>query len=285
MHPAQFSKGAGVLALLSALATDAQEVRWFVVSEIDPNRNQSYLLPLTDPETIEEARILVDQGPGNGVGSIASVRIAAGPDGFNRDVLAEGEPLWSWHVTEFLGFADAAIELCDGWPGFIEEDVGAFIRNTQGQVCFWGYTVTAELDEAPVFRINSSLNGGWFNPATSGQGLMIDVLDGAQMFVAWFTFEQAAAKIGAPEHRWLTAQGTWQDDRAALGITLTSGGVFDDPAPVENSPVGTLELTFEHCNRGEVTYRFDSGSPPDGSFPIQRLVPDLGCEPGASEAQ
>ncbi|MDX1568881.1 MAG: hypothetical protein R3200_00230 [Xanthomonadales bacterium] len=274
----------GILALLVALASDAQEVRWFVVSEIEPNRNQSYLLPLADPEAIEQARVLVDQGPGNGVGSIASVRISAGPNGFNRDVLAEGSPLWSWHVTEFLGFADLAIELCDGWPGFIEQDVGAFIRNTQGQVCFWGYTVTAELDEAPLFRINSSLNGGWFNPATPGQGLMIDVLDDDQMFVAWFTFEEMAAKIGAPEHRWLTAQGGWDENRADLGLTLTTGGVFDAPEPVENAPVGTLELIFEHCNRGEAVYRFSDGNPPDGTFPIQRLVPDPSCQPGGGEA-
>ena len=68
--------------------------------------------------------------------------LVVGSDGVNRDVLASGEPLWSWHVD---GFDDFTIELCDGWPRFIEQDPAAFLSNTGGQYCPWGYTVVAEL--------------------------------------------------------------------------------------------------------------------------------------------
>ena len=104
----------------------------FVVSEIGSPcvHCDSFLLPLSNPEDIADARALVENGPSGRVGSIPVLAITAGPDGLNRDVLANGEPLWDWHVSGFVGFADFTIELCDGWPGFIESDPAAFIANT-----------------------------------------------------------------------------------------------------------------------------------------------------------
>ncbi|HET7843436.1 MAG TPA: hypothetical protein VFL14_04750, partial [Xanthomonadales bacterium] len=94
---------------------------WFVVGERNVFYNDSYLLPLRDPSAIAQARARIAQGDASGVGSIAVVQIAAGADGLNRDVRAPGTPLHSWHVTEFEGFADQAIELCDGWPSYVED--------------------------------------------------------------------------------------------------------------------------------------------------------------------
>jgi hypothetical protein len=107
----------------------------------------AYVLPLGDPNDVADARALIAQGPASGVGSIAVARIAAGADGVNRNPLAPGAPAWSWHVTSFEAFADAAIELCDGWPGYVESDVPGWIANTNGTICFWSYTVTAELPQ------------------------------------------------------------------------------------------------------------------------------------------
>jgi hypothetical protein len=120
----------------------------FVVAEIfSPfcSHCDSFVLPLSDPADIADARTLINEGPGGSVGSIPVMNLTVGSDGENRDVLAIGEPLWSWHVTSFTGFADFTIELCDGWPGLIEQDPAAFLANTGGQFCPWGYTVVAEL--------------------------------------------------------------------------------------------------------------------------------------------
>ncbi len=108
----------------------------------------SYVLPLSDPAAIAHARALVALGPAAGE-TIAVARIAPGADGVNRDLLAPGAPAWSWHVTEFLGFADFTIEIYDGWPTFLEEDVPGWMANTGGIVGFWGYTVTQELETVP----------------------------------------------------------------------------------------------------------------------------------------
>jgi hypothetical protein len=106
----------------------------------------SYVLSLSDPAAIAHARSLIAAG-GSGPAPIAVAHIAAGADGINRDALAPGEPLWSWHVTDFVDFADTTIEILDGWPTFVESDVDAWIANTNGTIGFWSYTVVRELPE------------------------------------------------------------------------------------------------------------------------------------------
>jgi hypothetical protein len=104
------------------------------------------VLPLSDPEHVEHARQIIAAG-GHGGGTIAVAAIAAGAGGVNRDLLAPGEPAWSWHVTGFDGFADNTIEVLDGWPSFVEQDVQGWIDNTNGYIGFWSYTVVQELPE------------------------------------------------------------------------------------------------------------------------------------------
>ncbi len=276
-RPKPWVHGILLCSFLSAAAA-GDEVRWFVVSEIPPvERNQSYLLPLSDPDEIAQARQLIAEGPGGSVGSIVSARLVGGSDGFNRDVRAPGGPLWSWHVTELLGFADLTIELCDGWPGLVEEDVDGFIANTGATVCFWGYTITEELESAPGYRATRLDSGAWFNPATSGQGILFEVLEEiGQLFAAWFTFAPQAAKVGAPEHRWLTAQGELADGAVDLEVSVTAGGAFDSPQPVMTEPAGTLRLEFLDCNHILARYELDEVA---GEFPLERILPRADCEP------
>jgi len=264
--------------VLPARAADPPPV-WFVVAERNVGHNDSFLLPLTDPADIAQARARIAQGDASGVGSIAVLDIASGSDGLNRDVRADGAPLWSWHVVRFHGFADNAIELCDGWPGFIEQNVAAFIANTGGTVCFWGYSVVAELSQAPRFAINEALDGAWYNPGTDGQGLMLDVLaKQGQVFAAWFTWPEdgpGTSSVGSPEHRWLSAQGPFAIDTATLTLTLTRGGAFNSARPVQHSANGSLTLTFSDCNHGQASFAVNGG--PSGTFPLQRLVPLATC--------
>lgn len=138
----------------------------FVVSEIDPigGHGDSYILPLEAAADIAHARDLIVNGTAAG-SSIVVAHIVAGADGINRDVLAAGEPLWSWHVDRFEGFADMTAEILDGWPGFVEQDVAGWIGNTNGYIGFWNYTVTAEL---PVIV---PLPGAWLLLASGALGL------------------------------------------------------------------------------------------------------------------
>ncbi len=137
------------LLLLQTRETHAAPV-YFLVAEHPGSQvyYDSYVLPIEDPAAIAHARQLISQGPSAGA-PIVTARIAPGSDGINRNYLAPGFPLWSWHVTEFVGFSDITIELCDGWPGFLESDVDGWIQNTGGTICFWSYTVVGELALVP----------------------------------------------------------------------------------------------------------------------------------------
>jgi hypothetical protein len=106
----------------------------------------SYVLVLEADADIAHARALVAAAP-LPAATIAVATIAEGADGVNRDHRAAGAPAWSWHLTAFTEFAESTIELCDGWPGFVEEDVATWIENTEGTICFWTYTVVEELPE------------------------------------------------------------------------------------------------------------------------------------------
>ncbi|HET6603755.1 MAG TPA: hypothetical protein VFG21_06000 [Xanthomonadaceae bacterium] len=278
MHGSLSCVRAGLAALLlgaSAVAT-AQDTVWFVVAEREPQRGETFLLPLSDPEDIAEARARVAEGDASGVGSIVGARIAAGGDGFNRDVQAEGAPPWSWRITAFEGFADIAIELCDGWPGFVEADPAAFIANTGGRICFWGYTVVAELESAPAFAIGEGLDGAWYDPATSGQGFFVDVLaDRGQLALGWYTYAMGAPTGGGDGHRWYTGVGDYAGASATPALFLSRGGAFVDPQPVQTESVGAAQLQFHDCDHATLHYRFDAGG--EAEIALQRVAARPGC--------
>jgi hypothetical protein len=108
----------------------------------------SYVLPLTNPADIAHARSLIT-APAGTLPSIAIAKVAPGADGINRDHRAAGTPAWNWHVTEFESFADFSIEILDGWPTFVEQDVPGWMANTNSTIGFWSYTVVAELSTVP----------------------------------------------------------------------------------------------------------------------------------------
>jgi hypothetical protein len=140
----------GLLALLLVTGCgaghNATGLTYFLVSETVPWLGDSYLLPLADPEDIAHARALIADPRGAGA-PIVVARIARGSsDGItdNRDLLRGGQR-WSWHVSEFLGFADATIEILDGSPRGVEAHLDEWLLMTNSQIGFWGYTVTREL--------------------------------------------------------------------------------------------------------------------------------------------
>ncbi len=123
---------------------------YFLVAEFPGQEvhHDSYVLPLDDPVAIAHARELIALGAA-AEARLVTARIAEGADGINRDYRQVGQPEWSWHVTKFLGFADATIEILDGWPTFVESDVPAWNANTQSMIGFWTYTVVEELPAVP----------------------------------------------------------------------------------------------------------------------------------------
>src|SRR5438445_5325292 len=133
------------LGALTLVSQAAAAPTYFLVTELPGHqvRQDSYILPLTADTDIAYARQLIAQNPA-ATSRIVFARIAAGGDGINGDYVQPDTRLWSWHVTQFLGFGELGIEILDGWPGEVEQNVDAWILNTGGEVGFWNYTVTRE---------------------------------------------------------------------------------------------------------------------------------------------
>ena len=133
------------------------------------------------------------------------------------------------------------------------------------------------------FQINSGLNDAWFNTDTNGQGFTIIVFpEMKEMWVAWFTYDierpsdEVTAMLGDPGHRWLTAQGPYDEDKAILTIFVTEGGVFDSPVPATSTDPagdGTLVIEFVDCTEALATYEITSLDI-SGVIPLERIVLD-----------
>jgi hypothetical protein len=82
------------------------ETAWFVVSfppcygaYTGPESTNAFILPLTQPHDIENARLRSATGGCFGSDDVRPVfTIHLGADGTNRNVALAGQPFWSWHL-------------------------------------------------------------------------------------------------------------------------------------------------------------------------------------------
>jgi hypothetical protein len=89
---------------------------------------------VTNPDTI--AQLLALQA-GESTASIPNGRILAGPG------LGEHNAPWSWHLDpEDIDMADFSIELCDGAPSYVEENLSEYTDVIQ-RYCPWGAELKA----------------------------------------------------------------------------------------------------------------------------------------------
>lgn len=124
---------------------------------------------------------------------------------------------------------------------------------------------------APAFQINEGIQGSWFNPATDGQGILVEVSSSLNLFaIAWFTWIPGATNAG--EYYWLTGAGAFSANRAELNLSRTRGGRFNDPTAVQRTPSGTAVFTFDSCTTGSVTFNM-TDPPATGTIALQRILP------------
>lgn len=183
-----------------------------------------------------------------------------------------GPPADAWTYERVFGEPGDILYHCEvhGAPGM---DINTFMNGR----------ITVQAEPETEFDINAGLNDAWYNSATDGQGFLVSVFpDISQMFVAWFTFdverppENIGAFLGEPGHRWLTAQGPYEGDKANLTIYLTEGGTFDSAEPaaeVDTGGIGTMMIEFADCGDGLLTYEITTIER-SGEIPIQRIVSD-----------
>ncbi len=130
---------------------------------------------------------------------------------------------------------------------------------------------------------DSLLSGAWYNPTTSGQGLVFDVNPTQNLFSAgWYTFAPNGVQGGGPGP-WYTLQTTSfapGSKTASATISTSTGGFFDDPTATTPVHVGTATVTFQSCSAATLAYAFTSGLNQGltGTINLQRIGPvPTGC--------
>ncbi|MGH8041208.1 MAG: hypothetical protein ACREPN_04090 [Rudaea sp.] len=133
---------------------------------------------------------------------------------------------------------------------------------------------------AGAATISPGYSGMWFDPARSGEGLQLDILDANTAVTYWYTYDEHGAQ------RWLIGVGQIVRNPAGDSIQfpqmqVTRGGKFGpafNPDDVQFQTVGNVSLTFSDCNTG--TFQYDAFGQSQ-TLPIQRLtdVMGAGCTP------
>jgi hypothetical protein len=144
-------------------------------------------------------------------------------------------------------------------------------------------TLSAQSTTGPSLN-QHGFTGSWYEPASSGQGLLIEVFPDltpgeGRVFVAWFTYDTAAG--GAERQRWYTLQGPLVNGQPSAPLTIyqNTGGNFNAPPATTSQAVGTATLRFDSCTSGELSYSFNDGR--SGTIALTRLTPNVSCAAAA----
>jgi hypothetical protein len=142
----------------------------------------------------------------------------------------------------------------------------------------------ADCNAGPVNLNQFGLSGGWYDPAASGQGIVISALPdllGAghgYLFGGWFTFAAEGA-AGGPREKWYTFQGNADAGAAEadLGLYETTDGSFVAPPTPTTDPIGSVTFAPVDCTHVALSYHFDDGRSPDGTIALQRVAANTTC--------
>jgi hypothetical protein len=133
------------------------------------------------------------------------------------------------------------------------------------------YFSIAHAEERPML-INYGISGGWFEPVTSGQGVVFELVPSSNQLAAyWFTYP-----IGGGTREWYLATGEISGDSAELTIYQTDNGYFDEVSMVATDAVGSAHLNFSSCMEASWSYEIDTLGI-SGEIPLQRIAPDYMC--------
>ena len=108
-------------------------------------------------------------------------------------------------------------------------------------------------------------NGAWYDPATSGQGLMLAIEESAAtstLFGGWFTYDPDGAADDAYQQTWLTLQGSLGTDpnsESKVKIYATVGSEMNGSNPTISHEVGEAKIKIDGCRSLQMNYRFFAG--------------------------
>jgi hypothetical protein len=160
-----------------------------------------------------------------------------------------------------------------------------YVRLTNSTACSIAVPATPPT-VAPANYNDVLHSGAWYNPPTTGQGLVVDIVPSqTTFFAAWYTYApQSEGLTGLSGERWFTLQSNnYTPGNLSLSgvpIYATTGGVFNAPSKVTAEQVGTANVTFTSCNTMTLQYTFNQGdfNGLTGSINEQTVAGVAGCQ-------
>lgn len=160
------------------------------------------------------------------------------------------------------------------------EDCGnAYISYAQrnGETALRRVTKLASLaavncDGAPVAGVGD-LDGAWFDPARSGEGILVQQPAPGRVVASWFTYDDAGRPM------WLFADGTRTGNSATLDVLRPIGTRFGegfDASAVRREPWGTFTIERLDCSRLSLRYQNASMATREATLILQRLTQPIG---------
>ena len=121
---------------------------------------------------------------------------------------------------------------------------------------------------ASAIEISSRLSGIWYNPAQSGHGLNIAVLDENTTIVYWYVYHIDGTPM------FLITVGQNDGDKISGTTYYNTGMKFGEfnKDDIKETVWGSTTLTFTDCNTVTLEYAADDPSYGSGSIPMQRLA-------------
>jgi hypothetical protein len=119
---------------------------------------------------------------------------------------------------------------------------------------------TATTSSAGGFGTRHS--GAWYDPATSGQGLMFSVTPASSsnagyFFAPWFTYDPQDTQDESTRRHWFTIQGDLRNasnGSSEFVIYRTTGGTFDITPATDTSRVGAATVRMIDCQRAQLDF-------------------------------
>lgn len=113
-------------------------------------------------------------------------------------------------------------------------------------------------------RMSEAFDGGWFDPATSGRGMLIDFIPNAQraggtLFGADFVYDNAGNPF------WISLQQDWSEfqfSSTTVPVFRNAAGTWAAPGTQGLTRIGTASVTVNSCNQIVISYTMN----PDSGF-------------------
>ena len=146
--------------------------------------------------------------------------------------------------------------------------------------------IAAALNPASALEVTGSFSGFWDQPDQENHGMIISVsrlATGESTGVAYWAFYD---EVG--NSRWLLAQGPIVGDRIEAEVFEVDGVTFLQPNnPDVNpvNPIGTMQIQFDNCDNGNVSFNTPQVIVGTGGFRISRITtqPGVNCSGGISD--